>query len=83
MFAGVPSVTFEERRRSVAGVKTKEPAPAGSGGFRNHGTPFDQRAIKCGVVMLKVAGRYSGDELDAALKLARRAIECLTAARTI
>jgi len=24
----------------------------------------------------KVAGRYSGDELDAALKAARRAIEC-------
>ena len=39
---------------------------------------FDPRAIERAVVILKVAERYSGDELDAALKAARRAIEyCL------
>jgi hypothetical protein len=39
---------------------------------------FDQRAIERAAVILRVAGRYSGDELDAALKAARRAIEiCL------
>ncbi len=36
---------------------------------------FDQRAIERAAVLLKVARRYSGDELDAALKAARRAIE--------
>ena len=36
---------------------------------------FDQRAIERAAVILKVAGRYSGEELDAALKAARRAIE--------
>ena len=36
---------------------------------------FDQRAIERAAVFLKVADRYSGDELDAALKAARRAIE--------
>ncbi len=36
---------------------------------------FDQRAIERAAVLLKVAGRYSADELDAALKAARRAIE--------
>jgi hypothetical protein len=39
---------------------------------------FDQRAIERAAVILRVAGRYSGDELDAALKAARRAMEyCL------
>jgi hypothetical protein len=39
---------------------------------------FDQRAIERAAVILRVAGRYSGDELDAALKAARGAIEyCL------
>ncbi len=39
---------------------------------------FDQRAIERAAVILRIAGRYSGDELDAALKAARRAIEiCL------
>ena len=39
---------------------------------------FDQRAIEHAAVLLKVARRYSGDELDAALKAARGAIEyCL------
>jgi hypothetical protein len=37
---------------------------------------FDQHALEHAAVLLKVAGRYSGDELDAALKAARRAIEC-------
>ena len=36
---------------------------------------FDQRAIERAAVILKVADRYSGDELDAALTAARRAIE--------
>jgi hypothetical protein len=36
-------------------------------------SPFDQGAIECAAVILKVAGRYSGDELDAALKAARQA----------
>ena len=36
---------------------------------------FDQRAIERPAVILKVAGRYSGEELDAALNVARRAIE--------
>jgi hypothetical protein len=35
---------------------------------------FDQRAIERGAVILRAADRYSGDELDAALKAARRAI---------
>ena len=35
---------------------------------------FDQRAIERAAVILRVAGRYSGDELDDALKAARRAI---------
>jgi hypothetical protein len=39
---------------------------------------FDQRAIERAAVILRVAERYSGDELDDALKAARRAIEnCL------
>ncbi|HME84346.1 MAG TPA: hypothetical protein VKG91_07285 [Roseiarcus sp.] len=39
---------------------------------------FDQRAIERAAVILRVGGRYSGDELDAALTAARRAIEyCL------
>ncbi len=39
---------------------------------------FDQRAIERAAVLLKIARRYSGDELDAALKAARQAIEyCL------
>jgi hypothetical protein len=39
---------------------------------------FDQRAIERAAFILRVAGRYSGDELDAALRAARRAIEvCL------
>ncbi len=39
---------------------------------------FDQRAIERAAVLLKGARRYSCDELDAALKAARRAIEyCL------
>ena len=36
---------------------------------------FDQRAIERAAVLLKVAGRFSGDELDAALEAGRRAIE--------
>jgi hypothetical protein len=36
---------------------------------------FDQRAIERAAVLLKAARRYSGDELDAALKATRRAIE--------
>jgi hypothetical protein len=36
---------------------------------------IDQRAIERAAVILKAAGRYSGDELDDALKAARRAIE--------
>jgi hypothetical protein len=36
---------------------------------------FDQRAIERAAVILKVAGRCSGEELDTALKAARRAIE--------
>jgi hypothetical protein len=35
---------------------------------------FDQRAIERAAVILRVAGRYSGDQLDVALKVARRAI---------
>ncbi len=35
---------------------------------------FDQRAIERATVILRVAERYSSDELDAALKAARRAI---------
>ena len=35
---------------------------------------FDQRAIERAAVILRVAERYSGDELDDALKAARRAI---------
>ena len=43
---------------------------------------FDQRAIERAAVILRVAERYSGDELDAALKAARRAMEyCLKEAR--
>jgi hypothetical protein len=39
---------------------------------------FNQRAIERAAVILRVAGRYSGDELDAALDAARRAMEyCL------
>jgi hypothetical protein len=42
---------------------------------------FDQSAIERATVILKVAGRYSGDEIDVALKAARHAIEyCLTEA---
>jgi hypothetical protein len=33
---------------------------------------FDQGAIERAAVILRVAERYSGDELDAALKAARR-----------
>ncbi len=49
------------------------------------GTPmtrhFDQSAIERAAVILNVAGRYSGDEIDVALKAARHAIEyCLTEA---
>ena len=36
---------------------------------------FDQRAIERAAVILKVADRRSGDELDAALKAARHAVE--------
>ena len=36
---------------------------------------FDQCAIERAAVILKVADRHSGDELDAALKAARHAIE--------
>ena len=36
---------------------------------------FDQRAIDHAAVLLKAARRFSGDELDAALKAGRRAIE--------
>jgi hypothetical protein len=43
---------------------------------------FDQRAIERVAVILRVAGRYSGDELDAALKAARQAMEyCLEEVR--
>jgi len=35
---------------------------------------FDPRAIERAAVILRVAEHYSGDELDAALKAARRAI---------
>ena len=43
---------------------------------------FDQRAIERAAVILRVAERYSGDELYAALKAARRAIGyCLKEAR--
>ena len=35
---------------------------------------FDQRAIERAAVIVRVADRYSGDELDAALKAARRAV---------
>jgi len=43
---------------------------------------FDQRAIERATAILRVAQRYSGDELDDALKAARRAIEyCLKEAR--
>jgi len=39
---------------------------------------FDQRAIERAAAILRVAERCSGDELDDALKAARRAIEyCL------
>ena len=39
---------------------------------------FDQRAIERAAVILRVAERHSADELDDALKAARRAIEyCL------
>ena len=37
---------------------------------------FGQRAIERAAVILRVGQRYSGDELDAALKAARRAIPC-------
>jgi hypothetical protein len=37
---------------------------------------FDQRAIERAAVDLRVAERYSGDQLDVALKVARRAILC-------
>ncbi len=37
---------------------------------------FGQRAIERAGVILRVGQRYSGDELDAALKAARRAIPC-------
>jgi hypothetical protein len=43
---------------------------------------FDQRAIERAAVLLRVAERYSGDELDAALKAARQAMEyCLREVR--
>jgi hypothetical protein len=43
---------------------------------------FDHRAIERAAVILGVAERYSGDELDAALKAARRAMEyCLEEVR--
>ena len=43
---------------------------------------FDQGAIERAAVILRVAERYSGDELDAALKAARQAMEyCLEEAR--
>ena len=43
---------------------------------------FDQRAIGRAAVILQVAERYSGDELDAALKTACRAMEyCLKEVR--
>jgi hypothetical protein len=35
---------------------------------------FDQRAIERAAAILRVAERYSGDELDAALTATRRAI---------
>jgi biotin operon repressor len=37
---------------------------------------IDARAIEHAAVLLKVGGRNSGDELDAALGAARHAIEC-------
>ena len=37
---------------------------------------FGQRAIERAAVILRVGQRYSGDELDGALKAARRAILC-------
>ncbi len=36
---------------------------------------FDPRATESAAVFLKVGGRYSGDEVDAALAAARRAIQ--------
>ncbi len=43
---------------------------------------FDQRAIERAAVILRVAERHSGDELDDALKAARWAIGyCLNEAR--
>jgi hypothetical protein len=36
---------------------------------------FDQCAIERAAVMLRAAGRYSGDEINAALKASRGAIE--------
>jgi hypothetical protein len=43
---------------------------------------FDQRAIERAAVILRVAQRYSGDELEDALESARRAIGyCLKEAR--
>jgi hypothetical protein len=43
---------------------------------------FDQRAIERAAVILRVAGRHSGEELDAALKAARQAMEyCLKEVR--
>jgi hypothetical protein len=36
---------------------------------------FDQRAIDRAAAILRVTERYSGDELDAALRATRRAIE--------
>jgi len=43
---------------------------------------FDQGAIERAGVLLRVAERYSGDELDAALKAARQAMEyCLREVR--
>jgi hypothetical protein len=37
---------------------------------------FDQRAIERAAVLLQLAARYSADELDAALKAGRHALEC-------
>jgi hypothetical protein len=43
---------------------------------------FDQRAIERAAAILRVAERYSGDELDAALTATRRAMGyCLKEAR--
>jgi hypothetical protein len=43
---------------------------------------FDQRAIERAAVILRVAERYSGDELDAALAAARQGMEyCLKEVR--